>query len=124
MFVINNYDLVYDHDREMHIVKSKQAPLCPDCGALMSGYCSQRRKVIGSDGNSLILLVRRLKCPMCNHMHSELPDIIVPNKHYSSDTIRRVRSGDASICPADDSTMRRWRKDSSKQKDPSMLTID
>jgi hypothetical protein len=110
MIVISKFELVFDYEKKLYIVKSKQTPLCPDCGSLMSGYDTRRRKVIGSYGDSYGFLLRRLKCPSCKRLHLELPDIIEPGKHYSADVISRACSGDIEICPADDSTIRRWRK--------------
>ncbi|MCF8017859.1 MAG: DUF6431 domain-containing protein [Vallitaleaceae bacterium] len=110
MLVTDNYKLFFDHKKKIYKVKNKQAPLCPDCGNLMSGYCSRYRSVIFADGNSYVFLLRRLKCPSCKRLHVEIPDIIIPRKHYSANVIRRAIAGDIESCPADDSTIRKWQK--------------
>lgn len=110
MIITHYYEIVFDDAKKLYKIKNKQAPVCPDCGSIMSGYDSQRRKIIGSDGNSYNFLLRRLECSLCERLHTEIPDIIEPGKHYSADVIRRARIGDFKECPADDSTIRRWRK--------------
>ena len=110
MIITHHYEIVFDDEKKMYRIKNKQAPLCPDCGILMSGYNSRRRSVIGADGNSYEFLLRRLKCPSCKRLHIELPDICAPRKHYSADVIRRARNGDIESCPAENSTIRRWLK--------------
>jgi hypothetical protein len=43
-------------------------------------------------------------------VHHELPDILVPYKRYSSESIEAVVSGDAVLSvAADESTLNRWR---------------
>jgi hypothetical protein len=62
-------------------------------------------------GETRRFLLRRLRCERCGKLHTEIPDIIQPCKHYDSETIQGVIDGDgsASQCAADDSTIRRWR---------------
>jgi len=43
-------------------------------------------------------------------MHLEIPDFIAPHKHYSAEVIQQALSQNQSFCPADDSTIRRWRR--------------
>ena len=60
-------------------------------------------------------LIRRLKCSSCGRLHRELPDCLVPYKHYASEVISGVLDG--IISPDDEDsadfpcemTMRRWR---------------
>jgi hypothetical protein len=55
--------------------------------------------------------VRRLRCRSCGKIHTELPDFILPYKHYEAPAIQKTLDDepDAS-CAADDSTLRRWRE--------------
>lgn len=110
MIITHHYTLVLDEERDLYIVQNKQAPMCPDCGELLSGYDSRRRHVIGSDGVPYHFLLRRLKCPSCGRLHLEIPDLISPGKHYSANVIRQACIGKGEWCPADDSTIRRWKK--------------
>lgn len=42
-------------------------------------------------------------------MHTEIPDIIQPFKHFSSMVIESVLDGDVEKCSAEESTIKRWR---------------
>ena len=69
-----------------------------------------RRHAIDSAGVSHWYLLRRWRCPACQSFHLELPDFMAPRRHYEAETIRDVQIGDGESCPADDSTIRRWKK--------------
>jgi len=110
MFITHHYTILFDHEKGLYVVKNRQVPICPDCRAILSGYDSRRRRVIEGDGTVSVYLLRRLKCSPCGRLHLEVPDFIAPAKHYSADIIKQARAGDSETCPADDSTIRRWRK--------------
>ena len=58
----------------------------------------------------MALIIRRLKCKGCGRVHHELPDILVPYKRYSSESIEAVITGDLELTvAADESTISRWR---------------
>lgn len=84
---------------------------CPACGGTMRVRDSKRRHVILSDGEVQIFSLRRLKCMQCGTLHIELPDLIVPHKHYSRDAIHKALSGAVLNCPAENSTIYRWEKE-------------
>lgn len=60
-------------------------------------------------------MIRRLSCPKCRRLHAELPDILVPRKHYAAEVIEDVVDGVST--PDDRSTedypcartMQRWK---------------
>ena len=110
MLIAHDYVLDFDEVTQICTVKGERAPMCPDCGQLRSGYDSRMRSVIGSDGQTYRFLLRRLRCPKCKRLHLEIPDIIMPQKHYSASVIRQAIHNPQNACPADDSTIRRWRK--------------
>ena len=110
MLIATHYTVSFDITKGVYVVRNKDAPICPQCGALMSGYDHRKRKVTGADGEPRIFLIRRLRCQVCRQIHSEIPDSLIPYKHYESEVIEAVRQGDDSLCPADDSTIRRWQK--------------
>lgn len=56
-------------------------------------------------------LLRRLRCSHCGRLHLEIPDVMQPQKHYAAEVIRKVEAGELGSCPADDSTIRRWKKE-------------
>lgn len=109
MLIIRRYQIETTADN-LKQVHSQETPLCPVCGYLMSGYDKRRRCVIRADGQKEIYLLRRLHCPCCNRLHLEIPDCIEPQKHYAADIIADTTAGVINYCPADDSTIRRWKK--------------
>ena len=66
-------------------------------------------------GRKSWFLINRLKCRKCDQLHNELPDIMVPYKHYGSEIIEDVV--DEVIGPDDretedypcEGTMKHWK---------------
>lgn len=111
MIITSHYALRYDEDQKAIRVLSYESPICPDCGGDLSGYDTRRRHAIDSAGRSRWYLCRRLRCRSCGKLHVELPDFMEPRRHYEAGVIEEVRAGDPEqTCPADDSTIRRWKK--------------
>jgi hypothetical protein len=51
-----------------------------------------------------------MRCKGCRKIHTELPDFILPFKHYDAQTIQATLDLEPNnCCTADDSTMRRWK---------------
>lgn len=56
-------------------------------------------------------MIRRMRCESCRKIHHELPDILVPYKRYSAESIEQVVGESDSIdVAADESTLCRLRK--------------
>ena len=91
-------------------VRSHEAVFCPICAFLCSGYDTRIRYVIGDDGVVEVYLLQRVKCKSCKAYHVVLPDFIQPYKHYSKTVIRNVLAGGGVDCPAENSTIWRWKK--------------
>ncbi len=83
--------------------------MCPECNEIMSGYDSRRRKAIGGEGEPIIYKLHRARCLHCGTVHLLIPDFLKPYKHYTADVIDSAVL-DASTCPAEDSSIRRWKK--------------
>ena len=109
MLIIRRYRVEITADN-IKLIHSRETPLCPQCGYVMSGYDKRRRSVICDDGRKDIYLLRRLHCPLCQSLHLEIPDCIQPQKHYAADIIADTIAGAVNYCPADNSTVRRWKK--------------
>lgn len=109
MITVNNYIVEYDETLGAYKIQSAEAPVCPVCGQLLSGYDRRARHIIDSLGNVHWFSLRRLRCNNCKKLHLELPDFMRPNKHYEAQLIKDVLAGRSDFCPADDSTIRRWR---------------
>lgn len=109
MIIAENYIVYSEQSGDIFRIRNKEAPLCPGCGSLLSGYDTRLRHCIGSDGLQKWFRLRRMKCPTCKRLHLEIPSFMEPSKHYESELIRRTVSGAGDDCPADDSTIRRWK---------------
>lgn len=58
----------------------------------------------------MVLIIRRMRCVMCNKIHHELPDLLVPYKRYAAESIEQVISTSSPThVAADESTLYRWR---------------
>ena len=94
----------------MFFVRSEEQILCPCCSGRLKVIGSRHRVYIDGTGEKNVLVIRRLRCLHCGQIHHELPDILVPYKRYSRDSIKAALSGNRHLTvPADESTIRRWR---------------
>lgn len=77
--------------KTIFFVKSNEdVNLCPICDGLLAYRDSRTRSYLEEGRKKTTLIIRRLKCKQCATHHSELPDIISPNKHYKSTVIEDV----------------------------------
>ena len=58
-------------------------------------------------GDRRMLIIRQLMCERCKHIHSELPDCIVPYKRHCAETIEAVIGGRSEEAPCDKKTAQR-----------------
>lgn len=91
------------------VIHSLEDPTCPVCGEKLVWY-DRRRTLLNDRGESSVYLLRRLRCAQCRRLHLEAPDFIQPQKHYAAQLIADTVSGVVKCCPADDSTIRRWKR--------------
>ena len=111
MVFTSRFSLRYDPSRKEYRVISAEAHSCPKCGAFLTGYDTRRRHSIDAEGVARWFRVRRLRCPACDSLHVELPDFMHPKRHYEAAVIEEALHDDGGgSCPADDSTIRRWKK--------------
>ena len=68
-------------------VESSAISYCPVCGEPLSYRDSCVRIMRLEGGMKRRFLIRRLKCSNCGKLHRELPDCLVPYKHYASEVI-------------------------------------
>jgi len=111
MVILSSYVQIYNPITAFFTVISNEIMICPLCGGCLLYRDSRRRRLKNLAGIVSRFLLRRLRCQSCGKIHTEIPDIIQPYKHYDSETIQHVLdgSGGASCCAADDSTIRRWK---------------
>lgn len=81
MIVSNKYTKIERNG--MYYIIPSSAPECPHCGGAMTVRDSKRRKMILSDGTVQMFVLRRYKCKICGRIHLNLPDIMLPHKHYA-----------------------------------------
>lgn len=114
MVIISDYTLSSISDT-LILVESKCESFCPQCGMELTYRDSRKRIKKEEGGNNRFLIIRRLRCDQCHRLHNELPDCVVPHKHYSTDVISGVL--DEVIHPDDaecemypcETTMNRWK---------------
>lgn len=94
----------------LRVIYNLDCPVCPDCGGFLTGYDHRRRSVMDGSGNRSVYLLRRLYCRECGKLHLEIPAAMKPQKHYNAQLIEETISGSVDYCPADNSTIRRWKK--------------
>ena len=85
MIVSNKYTKIERNG--MYYIIPSSAPECPHCGGAMTVRDSKRRKLILSDGTVQMFVLRRYKCKICGRIHLNLPDIMLPHKHYAREAI-------------------------------------
>lgn len=108
MVVSKNYKI--KEQNGMYYIVPSSVPGCPQCGGEMKIRDSKRRKVIFADGTVDTFVLRRYKCTVCGRVHLELPDIMVPHKHYSRSAIIDTINGERN-CSAEQSTIYRWNRE-------------
>ena len=88
--------------------------ICPVCQGNLRYRDSRPRIRKKEGGKKEYLMIRRFRCDNCHSYHNELPDCLVPYKHYEAEVIAGVL--DEIVIPEDldsedypsFSTMLRW----------------
>lgn len=111
MIVIEKYTK-YKHRGGRVYITGEEKPTCP-CGGIMKPHDRRSRKGISPTGEITVYAIRRLICSTCGKVHAELPGELAPRKHYTAESM-----ADPSVCTADDSTIRRWKNNTAKEKKP------
>lgn len=97
------------------VKSSDDVPPCPICGGILK-YRDSRKRICKREGGAKDhLLIRRFVCCSCKAHHNELPDCLVPHKHYEAEVISGVIDGfvtesdlDSEDYPCHE-TMKRWK---------------
>ena len=69
---------------------SREDPVCPHCGKPLATRDHRSRIWKWYRGVKRQIIVRRMFCSTCDKLHIELPDVLVPHKHYGSEVIENV----------------------------------
>ena len=95
------------HSHIYYIIPKETIP-CPICNGPLRVRDVKPRKAKEANGEINIYYLRRLKCYNCGSMHLELPDLLIPHKHYTRSAIEGTLAGTISSCIAENSTIYRW----------------
>ena len=86
-------------------------PACPSCGQeKMQLYGRRWRLVILPNGQKMYFSIRRLRCPRCLKIHHELPDFIMPHKHFAAICLIKALQKKEDTLFCENSTIYRWRR--------------
>jgi len=111
MVIVSSFTTRYNIEKKCFEVISEEESRCPYCGGALRYRNSRERGLLNELQEKTLYLLRRLWCEGCSHLHTEIPVIIQPYRHYASSVIQDVLEGGGDACTADDSTIRRWRND-------------
>lgn len=75
------------------VESSENIPGCPYCGGHLRYRESRLRIRKQEGGSSDHLRIRRFRCSACGSYHNELPDLLLPYKHYEAEVISGVLDG-------------------------------
>lgn len=112
MIMITDYYLEQHQQSNIYYVRSREESVCPFCGNRLQIIGSRKRGVCKNDGLPIRLVIRRMKCVSCGHVHHELPDLVVPYKRYESEVVARIIAPPADNMedyPCEQSTAKRLR---------------
>ena len=119
MVIVSSCELTYNNTSGFSTITTKESLACPFCCGELIYRDYRFRELKNLLGEVRCFLLRRLRCQgTCKTLHTELPDIIQPYKHYESSVIQAIinDSADAAACHADNSTIRRWKTEFEKAK--------
>lgn len=75
------------------VKSSENVPGCPCCGGQLRYRDSRLRIRKHEGGDRDFLSIRRFRCTACESYHNELPDVLLPYKHYEAEVISGVIDG-------------------------------
>ena len=75
------------------VKSSENVPGCPYCSGELR-YRDSRLRIRKHEGGSRDhLIIRRFRCTACQSYHNELPDVLLPYKHYEAEVVSGVIDG-------------------------------
>lgn len=111
MVIVSKYTLIEKEPGSTFFVRSAEQVAAPCCGGSLCVVGSRPRIWFKSSGEKVKLIIRRLYCDSCRRIHHELPDLLVPYKHYDAESIEgAVSEPPRTDIAADDSTIARWKR--------------
>ena len=108
MIIITNYNVKVNNNGKKYVVSLEECP-CPYCSGRLSHKDFRLRIVRWDNEGKEYIIIRVLYCAKCKTSHRELPDFLVPHKHYAAEVIETVIDEKPMACHgADETTVRRW----------------
>lgn len=111
MIVSTHYTEYIDKRTGCIVVQRLDLALCPTCGSVLKVSGTKNRKVINAAGEELHYRLKRYYCSLCNRTHLELPDKIMPRKHYATDVIYNSVINHVADYPCEITTYNRWQQE-------------
>jgi uncharacterized protein YbaR (Trm112 family) len=109
MVIVSLFKLNRNELSGVFTITAEEIVCCPLCNGELFYRDSRLRMLKDFLGEVSHFFVRRLRCSVCKKLHTELPSIIQPYRHYDSNAIQSVLDGNEAGCAADNSTIRRWK---------------
>jgi hypothetical protein len=111
MVMVSSLKLERNTETGIYTVISLATIDCPLCNGFLKHRDRRGRSVKDILGEVSLFSLRRLLCVVCAKLHTEIPNIIQPFKHYDSETIQNVidNTEKSKDCAADNSTISRWK---------------
>ncbi len=99
MVIVSKYRLECNEKKDIFVI-SEEDTVCPECGSSLCKRDKKHRVHKEAGGKKHWFVINRLKCTneKCGRLHNELPDCMVPYKHYGAgiieDVVDEVRTSD------------------------------
>lgn len=110
MLITHNYELIYNEAKGMYYLSINEKLYCPFCGKELIYRDSRGRIWCHCNGPADKIMIHRMFCDTCNKLHTVLPDVLVPHKHYGASEIETVLESKERSDEVSDSTVARWRQ--------------
>ena len=109
MLITHNYELKYSETKGMYYLCLNETVLyCPHCGQQLVYRDSRSRIWRHCNEATDRILIHRMLCGTCNRLHTVLPDVLVPHKHYGASEIETVLGSEVRSDEVSDSTAASW----------------
>ncbi len=93
MIITKNYKLVWNGKKNIVQFCGAKEPVCPSCSAFLKPHDRRKRIVKQYGGKRVYVYIRRLKCEVCGKLHNELPNFLIPYKHYAAEVVENAVDG-------------------------------
>jgi hypothetical protein len=111
MLITHNYELKYSRMEGIYYLCINETRLrCPHCGQELIYRDSRLRIWRHCNEPADRILIHRMFCRICNRLHTVLPDVLVPHKHYGAPEIETVLESEVRNDEVSDSTTVRWQQ--------------